>query len=143
MTPIFATGPAGFRVWKASDLRGYEKALSPKVNSNHSANEQLGEFDGYRLEIVHRDGTGRAESHANNSELLIVQTGEATLLVGGTLVNPTATGAGEKRGPSINGGEKVLLGPGDVVRIPGNTPHHMMVATGKQITYIDVKEPVN
>ena len=66
---------------------------------------------------------------------------EATLIVGGTAVNPKSTGAGEVRAPSINGGERRQLAAGDLVNIPANIPHQVLVAAGKQFTYFVVKEP--
>jgi hypothetical protein len=38
---------------------------------------------------------------------------------------------------------RVDLRPGDVMRMPANTPHRMLIAPGKQVTFIVVKEPVN
>jgi mannose-6-phosphate isomerase-like protein (cupin superfamily) len=70
---------------------------------------------------------------------MVVESGEATLVVGGTVVNPKTTAPHEIRGPSIKGGEKKSLAAGDVVHIPVKVPHQMLVESGKQITYFVVK----
>ncbi len=141
LTPMFAADPPGFVVWKCSDLKSYEKKLAPKIDEHKAAIENLVKFDNYRTMIVHREGDGEAELHEKDADLFIVQTGEATLVVGGTMVGGRATAAGEIRGPSINGGEKKQLAAGDVVNIPANIPHQVLVAAGKQFTYFVVKEP--
>ena len=49
--------------------------------------------------------------------------GRATLVTGGTAVDPKPTGPEELRGSAIQGGETRELVPGDVVVIPNGTPH--------------------
>jgi mannose-6-phosphate isomerase-like protein (cupin superfamily) len=139
--PLFAADPAGLVVWKSSELKGYQKKLAPKIDEHKAALENLVKFDKYRTMIVHREGDGEAELHENDADLFIVESGSATLVVGGTMVTPRNTAAGEVRGPSINGGERKQLGEGDVVNIPANIPHQVLVPSGMQFTYFVVKEP--
>ncbi|MGH9667686.1 MAG: AraC family ligand binding domain-containing protein, partial [Bryobacteraceae bacterium] len=68
-----------------------------------------------------------------------VESGEATLVVGGEVVDPKTEGPGEIRGPSIRNGTKFHLSAGDVIHIPPKTPHQFFLAPGKQITYFVVK----
>lgn len=145
LTPIFAAGPTGFMVWKAGDLKSYDKKLSPKASAaeHKSANEELAKFPSYLIEIVHREGNGEAEIHQKDSEIFMIESGEATFVIGGTAVGSKQVSPNEVHGPSIDGGEKTALSAGDMVRVPVNTPHQMLVAPGKQITYIVVKEPAN
>ena len=49
------------------------------------------------------------------------------------------TAPGEVRGPSVKGGTAQELKAGDVVHIPANTPHQMLVAAGDTVTYFVVK----
>ena len=137
--PLFAADPAGFVVWKASDLKGYEKKLAPKMNPQKVATEQLVSFGNHSTMIAHREGDGEAEVHDKMADLFVVQSGEATLIVGGTVAGGKTTAPGETRGPSITGGEKKKLGPGDVVHIPATVPHQLLVAPGKQFTYFVMK----
>ena len=65
--------------------------------------------------------------------------GEATLVVGGTIPGGKTTAPNEIRGPSVQGGEKKKLGPGDVVHIPSKTAHQLLVDNGKQFTYAILK----
>jgi mannose-6-phosphate isomerase-like protein (cupin superfamily) len=140
LSPLFAAGPAGFAVWKSGDLKGFEKKLSPKVNAQKVANEELGKFPNSRALIVHREGDGVVEIHETESEYFVVESGEATLVLGGSVVNLTTESPSEKRGTALNGAEKIPLSTGDVVHIPRGIPHQVMVAGGKQFTYLVVKE---
>ena len=61
---------------------------------------------------------GRAEWHETQVDVFFVQSGSATLVFGGTLVNGETVGPHEKRNGTIQGGVRRKLSAGDVVRIP-------------------------
>ena len=143
LTPIFAASPTGFAIWKSEELKGFERKLAPKMNAIKSANENIATYGSYRIEMVHREGDAEAETHVNNSEVFFIVSGEATEIVGGTPVDNKTVSPGEIHGSALNGGMRVELRPGDVMRMPANTPHRMLVAPGKQVTFMVVKEPVN
>ena len=103
------------------------------------ATEQLGNFGKHSLMAAHRQGSGESEVHETVADIFIVQTGEATLVVGGKVVGGKTTAPGEIRGTAIQGGEKRKLGPGDIAHIPANTPHQVLLDSGKQFTYLIVK----
>ena len=139
LIPLFAADPAGFVMWKAGDLKGYEKKLASKVNEHKVANENLAKLGKYRTLEVHREGDGEVEIHESDADLMFINSGEGTLLLGGTVMNPKKTGTGEIRAPVMRGGQMKPLAAGDVVYIPPNVPHRVMVAAGKQITYFVAK----
>ena len=130
---------AGFQLWTASELAGLQSKLSASVNAQRFANQSLGTFDNHSFMVAHREGTGQAELHETQNDVFFVQSGQATLVVGGTLVEPKTVSPHEIRGPSINGGEQKALGPGDVVHIQAGIPHQLLVDAGKQFTYFVVK----
>jgi len=69
---------------------------------------------------------GDANLHeVNTTEIYYMLKGNATLVTGGQLVDPYRQEAGSTnlRAPSIVGGVSRRLVPGDVVIIPGHTPH--------------------
>ena len=101
--------------------------------------QQLGKYGTHAVSIAHREASGEAELHETQADLFIVQSGAATLKVGGAMVDGKTTAPGEMRGPSISGGEEKKLGPGDVVHIPAKVPHQVLVAGGQQFTYALVK----
>jgi mannose-6-phosphate isomerase-like protein (cupin superfamily) len=131
--------PKGFEHWSSARLQGFEKTLSPKISAQKIATESLGSFGNHSFLIAHREGDGEAELHETQNDVMVIESGEATLVVGGAVVDPRTTAPHEIRGPSIRGGEKVALAAGDVVHIPVKVPHQMLVPAGKQITYFVVK----
>lgn len=131
--------PPGFALWTAAQLKGYEKQLAPKINAQKVATQQLGKYDNHLFMVAHREGDGEAELHETQADVFIVQSGRANLVVGGTVVDAKTTAPGEVRGPSIQGGEKKALGPGDVVHIPARVPHQVLLDGNKQFTYAVVK----
>ena len=101
--------------------------------------ERIASYPNHYALMAHREGDGEAELHEKMADLFVVQSGEGTLVVGGTVPGGKTTAPGEIRGPSIQGGEHKKLGPGDVVHIPANVPHQVLVAPGKQFTYFVMK----
>jgi mannose-6-phosphate isomerase-like protein (cupin superfamily) len=136
---LVAADPAGFAIWKGSELKESGKKLAPKINSQKIATEVLANWGNHNLMVAHREGSGEAELHETQADVFIVQSGEGSLIVGGTVVNPKTTAPNEVRGSSIKDGVTKQLGPGDIVHIAAKTPHQMIVAAGKQITYAVVK----
>jgi mannose-6-phosphate isomerase-like protein (cupin superfamily) len=92
-----------------------------------------------RTLLATRDKDGQAEMHEKVSDLYMVVEGEATLLFGGTMVNPKTLPNGESLGDSVRDGQQVKLAKGDVVQIPPNIPHQLLVASGKSFTYFVLK----
>ena len=133
------SGPAGFELWKSGDLQAFEQKLSPKMNAQKVATQPLASYGDESFLMAHREGSGEAELHETKNDVMVIESGEATLVVGGTMVDPRTTAPHEIRGPSIKGGEKNSLAAGDVVHIPVKVPHQMLVESGKQITYFVVK----
>jgi len=134
-----AADPAGFGQWKGAEMKSYDKKLAPKIDAHKIASESLANYGNHNLMIIHREGSGQAEWHEKQADLFVVQSGEATLVVGGTVVDPKTTEPDEIRGPSIKDGVSKHLGPGDVVHIAAKTPHQLMLDAGKQITYAVMK----
>jgi len=134
-----AADPAGFYVWKSSELKGFSKSLAPKMNEQKLATQQLTSFGNYLFMVAHREASGEAEYHATQADIFVVQSGEATLVYGGELAGGKTTAPNEMRAPSINGGMEKKLAAGDVVTIPAKTAHQLKLAAGKEFTYFVVK----
>jgi mannose-6-phosphate isomerase-like protein (cupin superfamily) len=97
------------------------------------------DFGDHLLEISHRDANGKAELHKVKADVIVIQTGTATLVTGGEVIDPKDTGPNEIQGSAIKGGVKQEVGPGDVIEIPAGVPHQFFLAPGTQITYLVVK----
>ena len=140
--PVFAAEVSGFGLWKAAELRQRDEALSKKVGPDHSARETLADYGDHRLRFLYRDADGAPEQHDRIVDIVFVQSGEGTLLLGGKMINPKgSSGTGELLGTGIEGGDRHSLAAGDVVHIPATIPHSFLVPKGKHITYVLVKFP--
>jgi mannose-6-phosphate isomerase-like protein (cupin superfamily) len=134
-----AGDPAGFHIWKTADLKAFATTLAPKMGASKTATQQLANFGNYSFMVAHREASGEAEYHATQADIMVVETGEATLTYGGTVVDGKTTAPNEIRGASISGGTEIRLSAGDIVTIPAKTPHQMKVDPGKEVTYFVVK----
>lgn len=141
LLPAFAAAQLPtFVMWKADELKRRDEALATKVGPDHSSRETLAEFRSQRFRLLYRDADGSPEVHDDEVDVVIVQSGEGTLLVGGKMVGGREGGRSGV-GSAIEGGERYPLAPGDVVHIPAKIPHAFLVPKGKHITYVLVKFP--
>jgi mannose-6-phosphate isomerase-like protein (cupin superfamily) len=141
-SPVGAADPPGFALWKAAELQQRRDALSTKVGADHSARETLADYKSHRFRLLYRDADGFPEQHDNIVDVVIVQSGEGVLQLGGEMVGRKAgSSAGEYVGTSLKGGERHTLGAGDVVHIPPKVPHAFLIPPGRHLTYVLVKFP--
>lgn len=135
-----ASDPATDRgVWKNGQLQAMQGKLAHELDSERSASETLAEYGNHHVEIAHREATGNAELHETQNDVFFIVSGEATLIEGGTLVDPKTVEPHEVEGKSIRGGASTKLASGDVVHIAFKVPHQLVVEKGKQVTYFVVK----
>jgi len=134
-----AAEPPGTVVWKSAELKDFAKTLAPKMNAGKVATERLATFGNHFAMVAHREGDGEAELHETQADIFVVQSGQATLVVGGEVVSPKTTAPNEVRGPSIKGGQNHPLAAGDIVHIPAKVPHQLLIAAGGEFTYFVVK----
>jgi mannose-6-phosphate isomerase-like protein (cupin superfamily) len=134
-----AGDPAGFQLWTSAQLKSFSKSLAPKIDAQKVATEQLGGHGNYSFMVAHREGSGQAEYHATQADIFFVQSGSATLVYGGSLVDGKTTAPNEMRAASIAGGMEKKLSAGDVVTIPPKVAHQVKLDPGKEFTYFVVK----
>lgn len=129
-----------FNYWSGKELRDYEKPLHEQVSGpNKTSSIKLADYGSSNVAISHREADGIPEVHAQMDDYFMVQSGEATLVIGGEVVNARQVEPGETRGDTIKGGERRKLTTGDVVHIPTDLPHLLLVEKGKQFTYFVIK----
>jgi mannose-6-phosphate isomerase-like protein (cupin superfamily) len=134
-----AADPKGFGLWKNDEIQKTGNELGGKIDDQKFAFQQLGTYDNHNIGISHREGDGSAEIHETQVDIFFVEAGEATLLVGGKVIEPKTVKPHEIRGTSLEGGRPMQLTPGDIVHIPAKVPHQLKIAAGKKFTYTVVK----
>jgi len=88
--------------------------------------------------LAQRRGAGEVEVHEKTNHVFIIVEGEAVFVTGGTLVGAKDTAPGQRRAPSVEGGETHHLTKGDVITIPAKTPHWFKEVPTQTIAYYAV-----
>jgi mannose-6-phosphate isomerase-like protein (cupin superfamily) len=119
-----AAEPPGYVIWP----KGLPPEGSPpKINFEH-----------HSWALAHREKSGDVESHLTRTIVMIIQSGEATLVVGDDIVDAKNVSPTEIRGTAIRNGNERKVSAGDVINMPAGLPHQFLLDPGKQITYVDV-----
>jgi mannose-6-phosphate isomerase-like protein (cupin superfamily) len=129
----------GYLHYTPADLDAIQRSLLPKMNALKQSAEQLGDFGNHTAWVAHREADGLMEIHENWADLMFVHSGEATLLLGGTIPDARTDAPGEIRGSTAVGGTRRVIRAGDVVQVPAGMPHQFLVAPGQQITFFTMK----
>ena len=85
--------------------------------------------------LAQRREAGPAEYHDHTNHVFVMVEGEATMVVGGTMVNGSRTAPDQMRAPSIEGGTTYHLSKGDVITVPAKTPHWFKDVPTQTIAY--------
>lgn len=135
------TPPEGFEHWTQASLQPIEHTLSTQAaaDPHHFAVQQLADFPNEYFVLVRREADGAPEWHETQIDIIVVQSGSATLVVGGTYLDGETVSPHEKRNGTIQGGVRQKLSAGDVVRIPPRTPHQLLLGGAHEFTYFVVK----
>ncbi len=88
-----------------------------------------------------RNHKGDVEVHEAQNDEFVVQSGSATVRVGGKVSGNHQTAPGEWRGGTITGGKDYQLAPGDVLWIPAGSPHQTTPTAGV-FRYLAFKFPL-
>lgn len=138
---VRAADPPGFKLWSAAELQRRDVALRSHVAADHSSRETLADYGDHRFRLLYRDADGNPEQHDAIIDIVYVQSGVGTLVMGGTMAGKRATTAGEWVGTGLDGGDRHPLAAGDIVHIPAGIPHSFLVPGGQHITYVLLKIP--
>ena len=87
------------------------------------------------LVLANRRGAGAVEYHEHTNHIFIMVDGEATFIVGGTMVGAKRTKPDQMAAESIEGGQTFHLSKGDVITIPAKTPHWWKEISTKTVGY--------
>jgi mannose-6-phosphate isomerase-like protein (cupin superfamily) len=95
----------------------------------------------YSVNAAHRAPvTQRASQHDANNELFMVMDGTATMVTGGTIVEPTRNGM-NVTGKAIEGGARQKLAKGDFLIVPAGVPHMFADISPAGITVMQLYLP--
>jgi glc operon protein GlcG len=132
---LAATGPLA-----APASREVIHLSAETVSAAFAKGKPLVEIENYKVHASRREAPGQVEVHTQDTDVIHVLTGAATLVTGGTTVGGKTVEPDEIRGTSIEGGQTRELRPGDVIIIPNGTPHWFKEVPAP-MTYFVVKVP--
>lgn len=131
---------AGMDTYSPEELERLAQPLHAQADAgNGTATRVLANYPGHYTMLIYRDKDGEVEVHEQFADIILVMSGKATLITGGTTQNGKVIKPGEIRGTSIAGGSQSKLEAGDFVHIPANTPHQLLIPPGSSITCITIK----
>src|SRR5439155_14372130 len=101
---VTQSGAGGVHVWRSSDIAAKGTELARKLDAQKVASEIIATEGNRTFMIAHREGSGLAEWHEKQADVIFISSGQVTMRYGGTIVDGKTTAPGEMRGPSITGG---------------------------------------
>jgi len=137
--PAFAQSGGNADVFSAAQIREKLTTLATQATATGSAGVTLADYGSHKVQLSVRTTSGGAEIHAHFDDVMIVQQGSATLVTGGTIIDPKSTPDGETKGTGIQGGKSQTISPGDLVTVNAGVPHQLLVSPGTTYSAVVIK----
>ncbi|HUZ05346.1 MAG TPA: hypothetical protein VMU62_08305 [Acidobacteriaceae bacterium] len=140
--PAAAQTSSKAEVFSSSALKTELATLTQQAQGSGSSSTTLGDYGTHALMLSVRTKSGGAEVHAHYDDVMVVTGGRATLITGGTVIDPHTSRNGEMKGKGIKNGNSRTISVGDVIHIPAGTPHQLLIppATTYRSFVVKVKE---
>jgi len=90
----------------------------------------------FKIHASRREAPGIAEIHIKDTDIIHVLEGSATLVTGGTAIEPKTIAPDEIRGKEIKDGESRRIRKGDVIVIPNGVPHWFKQVDAPLLYYV-------
>ncbi len=113
----------------ATDVLKTESGLGYQIPSSAVA----------RLLMIRRDKPGEVEVHTEQNDVIVIESGQATVTMGGTVLGNREIRPTEWRGGVATGGKSYRVARGDLILIPAGIPHQVLVSKGQAVTYLAIK----
>ncbi len=126
-------------VFSAAQIKALLATLGTQAAAAGSAGTTLADYGSHKVQLSVRTASGGAEIHAHFDDVMIVEQGSATLIIGGTVLGAQSNSDGETHGISIQGGQSRAISVGDVVTVNAGVPHQLIVPAGTTYSAIVIK----
>jgi mannose-6-phosphate isomerase-like protein (cupin superfamily) len=114
----------------AHEIHAQLAKLAAPAKATGSSGSTLASYGNLALKLSVRTTSGGGEIHAHYDDLMIVQQGKATLVIGGTITDAKMDSDGETRGSGILNGKSQAIAAGDVILVPAGVPHQLLIPPG-------------
>jgi len=140
-TLLWALPALGFAILTTPGLAQPPTAGATFIDSNKVAaafakGMPLLENSEFKVHASRREAPGVAEIHTRDTDIIHILEGSATLVTGGTAVEPKTIAPDEIRGKEIKDGETRRIGKGDVIVIPNGVPHWFKQVDAPLLYYV-------
>ena len=143
LIPLLAQTPRKSEVFSSSQIQAQIQSLASQAAPSGGSGATLADYGSHKLQLSVRTKTGGAEIHAHFDDVMIVEKGSATLMTGGSLLNPTTGPDGESKGSGIRDGKSQTISAGDVITVNAGIPHQLIIPDNSTYSalVIKVREP--
>jgi mannose-6-phosphate isomerase-like protein (cupin superfamily) len=139
LTAAAQSGATKAEVFSSSSIHAQTDALVQEARAKGSSGAILADYGSHAIRISERTASGGAEIHAHFDDVMMVLEGSATLITGGTVVDPHTNDAGETTGKKIENGVVHSVSAGDIIHVPAGVPHQTIIAPGTLYKAIVIK----
>ena len=137
--PAFAQSGGKAEVFPAQQIREKVATLAAQAVVSGGAGLVLADYGSHKLQISVRTSSGGAEVHPHFDDVMIVEQGTATLITGGSVIEPKLDSDGETHGTGIQGGKSQTISVGDVVTVNAGVPHQLIIPAGTVYSALVIK----
>jgi mannose-6-phosphate isomerase-like protein (cupin superfamily) len=137
--PLLAQSHGKAEVFSAQDVKMHLAELAPQARATGSSGMTLADYGSHKVQLSVRTSSGGAEVHAHFDDVMIVEQGSATLITGGTVIDPKAEENGEAKGTEIRGGTTRTISVGDIVTVNAGVPHQLLIPAGTLYSALVIK----
>ncbi|MGH9585353.1 MAG: cupin domain-containing protein [Acidobacteriaceae bacterium] len=137
--PCFAQTNSPAQVFSGKDVSAQMPVLIRQAKVQGSSGAKLADYGSHAIQLSVRAMSGGAELHSHFDDVFYVTQGHATLVTGGSILNPKSHADGEVAGTGIENGQSRVITKGDIVNIPAGTPHQVKVAPGDVYAAVVIK----
>ncbi len=131
--------PSGARLWTRADLQALDSALISQMGQAHTAFKQVLSGGTHGMLVIHREVTADPELHEKLNDFFVVLDGEGAVKVGGMVSGARPLKPYEKLAQRLDGGTLYEVRQGDVLFVPANVWHQVIVGEGKKLTAVLIK----
>lgn len=131
--------PAGAKLWSRTDLQAIDKSLIFKMGDAKTAYTQILNGGTHGALVIHREVTADPELHVKLNDFFVVLNGEGAVKVGGTVTGERTIKTDERQAEKLDGGTLYKIKQGDVLFVPANVWHQVIVAKGSELSAILIK----
>lgn len=134
-----AHDPSGARLWTRADLESLDRILIDRMGNGKTAFTQVLDGGRHGVLVLHREVTADPELHVGLNDFFVVTGGAGEIRIGGNVTGARIIKPDEKLGTTLQGGTLYPVRQGDVLFIPANVWHQVIVAKGEALSAILIK----